>query len=389
MRRVSRSMSESVIGVIDPVAAAWMRGGFDRGGWGPLGDPTHGQKPASPPLGSTGGKMTLSVGEGLKSLVDWFNCTFLSERLPEVVDLVDALLGPGKAGLGRHTYREGIAWDGGAGLYSSPGRAEAMLSLNGASIKVMGQVQLYGLLCRLQSMGCNCTRLDTTVDDESRRVEVRDVELAARAGNFAGYRRVSIHEDLGFVKGKGTPAGASVRFGRIGKDGSGCSPMVYDKALESGGENPSVRWEVRWSKDGAKVAWICLMQDGPDRLDSFARRIASLVRSAFSFVDRSSADRLDRMQPLSWWAVFSELLGRAAELVIDRVKPALQRTLQAFAQQFSAPIGYLVDLYGPDFVDLLIARCWQAGKRLDTRRYGADVSVDVDLAFAGRLGAIP
>lgn len=326
------------------------------------------------------------IGEGLKSLVDWFNCTFPVEGLQQVVDLVSQLLGAGKDGPGRHTYRVGVAWEGGAGLYYTPGRPEAMLSLNGSAIKLIGQAGLYGLLWDLRRLGCKCTRLDTTVDDMQRRVEVSDVAQAARAGNFAGYKRVSFHEDLGFVKGKGTPAGASVRFGRIGKDGSGCSPMVYDKALESGGENPSVRWEVRWSKEHAAVAWECLMQDGPDQMERYARRIASLVKSALQFVDRSSGVRLDRMKSLDWWARFSELLGQAATIAVERLKPALQRTLEAFAQQFAGPIGYLLDLYGPDFMDLVIARCWQVSKRMNTGRYGGDVTVDVDLAFSRRLG---
>lgn len=337
-----------------------------------------------PPVSSTGGKTGGGLAEGLWAMIDYFSCTFPTRSREAVEQLVTAHLGEPEPTRGLHSYEQGVRWNGGGVLCWSEGRAEAWLSLSGEPIRAIGHQPFYELLHDLRALNVKPTRIDTTVDDENRRVKVEQVVEAAEAGQFARFRRYRpvVDREWKFRAGTRVNRGASIRFGTRGGDGAGRSLLVYDKALESDGENPAIRWEVTWSDKPAQAVWEVLMQDERYEFGKFARRIGRAVRSSIEFVDRTTSDRASEMDPLPWWQEFAQLLGDLVQTTVARNKPKLQATIEALCKQYGPALGYVFDLLGPEGMESFVALAWAQHHRCNKRRYGEDVSVDLVAAFA-------
>lgn len=303
---------------------------------------------SSPPVGNTGGNLTLRSTVKL----DWIAGTVPATYLDRLRSFVSDLLGPAEdMDHGQHTYQSGCVWATGAKLFWTDGRAECCLSLNGRSVDQIPLGQLRGVCCQLvESFTFKASRVDLAFDDYARRVSVQQVRQAAEAHDFTGFQVWQSHQahrarDL---------VGDSVRFGRRGKDGSGKSLIVYDKGLESAGEIDAVRWEVTLSKETAALWFQCLADSSSDEF--FTKKITSIIGGCIDFVSRGNHQHRDRMPRLSWWADLVQVLD-ASVLVIHQHTPPLQQTYEKWIRPSVLPslvkIRAVVQSQGYDFSKLL------------------------------------
>lgn len=335
-----------------------------------------------PPVGNTGGRFTPGC---LTVRPDWLNVTFPEGSKELVAAVVSEFLGePVDREWGRHTYALMTEWATGACLCWSPGRHEALLSMNGDSFDFVPLDELLPMFKRLEEIGVKCSRLDVAVDDLSRSLfDLDQAALAAASGNFTGYKVAQVLRPVARVAGRMEATGYSVTFGKRGKEGSGRQVQLYDKALESGGEINSIRLELRTFKERADLLFQLLCSAGD--VGAFVTKMGNAIGGAIDFRDRSSGDpNLDRLPRLAWWQNVVDCLGELS-LRVARPLPPLQSSLRHLARTWSPTLAVaraVANSQGLDFIELIEQLIDQADGRADFRRFGRrDLAVDFDAAF--------
>lgn len=344
-----------------------------------------------PPVGNTGGNLTntgLDLTSGLSLKLDWLNAVAMSGQLS--VDALDAIatryLGAGDdLAFGRHTYTRSRRYQHGAALMWTPGRADVMLSLNGDVMAVVGPARWRELLAALAGAGAHCTRLDVAADDADRSVPLAVVRQARDDSNVIGPRVSRVIEGYKRHGAQQVSTGCTIEFGKRGKDGSGRFLRVYDKELESGGEQPGIRWEVEFSKDFAQVAFKHLLDADDDA--ELARMMGRLLAGSIDFRDRDGGriQHVDRMPRLDWWQTLVSRLGAGLVLRVARVIPPLQRTVLQCWKQYAKSLAVarvICDSMAVDFAGLLGRLLDDAHDRIDWRRtLGRNLSLDLRVVF--------
>lgn len=343
-------------------------------------DPTAAEiQRALPPVGNTGGKLTIKV--------DHLNFTTGAEHVEELKETLSGQFGePERLGYGFHTYREAYRWGSSLLLCWSPGRAECLCSMNADSIDAIGQRALYELIRGLRCKGweVRTTRLDTTLDDFSREfLRMEDVHAAAAAGNFTGFRVFDPRQQQARIGGEVRKVSDSIRFGVRGKDGSGCSVIFYDKALESEGEWDSVRCEATWSKEKAhevgKALWMC------STFEEWAAFLASCVVSSIDFRLRGEETHVDRMPRLDWWERVVALAD-SFRVCVKRSLPPLLKTVRTAFRQYGKKLAValvVADSKGQDLLRALRDHLYALAEEMEWKRVGKlDLDLEVPQCFA-------
>ncbi len=275
------------------------------------------------PGGNTGDRLT--VGK-IEKRQDWLNCTFPASRRGEVKQLVDSYIGQGKRReRGTNTYLQSDGWESGAILAWTEGRPECWLSFNGDSCDLILPDRKLVFFRELQLLDAKCTRGDYAIDVPKELVTMERIHEAARLGQVVGFRRYfpkRVVRDMN----TGELDQDEADFGRRGRDGSGRYVRWYDKGLESDGEIDRIRCEVETSGDTAD-AWFQILCDSHNQ-GEFDRTLGRIVCGSIGFADKSGAHgHADRYQTLPWWDRIVQLVGDAA-VVVARVKPSLERSVQ-------------------------------------------------------------
>ena len=319
----------------------------------------------SPPLGNTGGKLTLTVK------LDWLTGTFPADYLEPARAILAGYLGaPERLDHGFRTYQECWRFASGALLLWSNGRREACIDLNGDSLDAVPLKWQRTLMRDLAGLGLRASRVDIALDDFGGSLRLDDVEAAAAAGNFAGFRVVKTERPQRLEGGRMVDDGRGVSFGRRGKDGGGRFVQVYDKALESDGEIPSVRLELRTAKDVADEAWRLLLDAKSD--GELVALMCRLVVGSIDFIERGEQVHLSRMPRLSWWQSFVDTLGRA-KLVVHRCIPPLQKSWEHIKKAVLptlALIRTVCDSQGYDLLSVLDEQLDIALEKVHWKRQG-------------------
>jgi hypothetical protein len=267
----------------------------------------------------------LTVGK-IEKRQDWLNCTFPASRRGEVKQLVDSYIGQGKRReRGTNTYLQSDGWESGAILAWTEGRPECWLSFNGDSCDLILPDRKLVFFRELQLLDAKCTRGDYAIDVPKELVTMERIHEAARLGQVVGFRRYfpkRVVRDMN----TGELDQDEADFGRRGRDGSGRYVRWYDKGLESDGEIDRIRCEVETSGDTAD-AWFQILCDSHNQ-GEFDRTLGRIVCGSIGFADKSGAHgHADRYQTLPWWDRIVQLVGDAA-VVVARVKPSLERSVQ-------------------------------------------------------------
>lgn len=304
----------------------------ERGVSPPPTGPSGGVIEVESPLGITGDKVTkeeesvCSEVKHIEKLNDWLNLTFPSGERENVEQIITDYLGqPERQEKGTNTYQESKRWITGAIIAWTEGRAECWLSMNGDSCDMILPEHKLELFEQLRKLNGKCTRLDAALDVPRSMVSMEQIHAAAMAQQVVGFKRYDPRRPIRNMD-TGQLEGDEANFGRRGKDGSGRYVRVYDKGLESNYSRDCIRFEVETSGEVANL-WFSILCDSDD-VTEFEKIMGRIVCGSIDFADKVGAHRhRDRFERLSWWASIVELVGQA-KLTVQRVKPAIQRTME-------------------------------------------------------------
>jgi DNA relaxase NicK len=121
---------------------------------------------------------------------------------------------------------------------------------------------------------------------------------------------------------------------------------IYDKEVESGGEVPTIRYEVQWRDELAHHAFSQYFSQSlsPDNIGG----LSNLALGAIGFIDRIS-EVAARCPLLSWWADFLELLSASpVKLSVRRIQPMVSSKWRWMERQVAGTVALLTACCGFD-----------------------------------------
>lgn len=304
--------------------------------------------------------------------LDWLTVTFESSWVEAAKVMLSGYLGtPERLDHSFRTYQECWRWPAGALLMWSPGRDECCLDLNGDAIDGVPLKWIRQLLKDVASLGARASRVDIALDDYGGAIRLDDVEAAAARGDFTGFKLVDRRRPQERRDGKMVDVGRGISFGRRGKNGGGRYVQFYDKGLESDGEIPSIRMELRAAKDVANDCWHkLLLASGSD--EELARTMCQVLGGCIDFIERGDETHVDRMPRLGWWSAIVSSLGQA-KLVVQRVIPPLQKSWEHIKKAVAptlALIRVVAQSQGYDLLACLEDVMDQAEEKIAWKRQG-------------------
>ena len=308
---------------------------------------THPMPVAKPPVCNTGVKMP--NGPDGRVALDWIQGTFglLCEdgreaqlsRMRETLRYHFGDITPAERAFYGFAHMEMTA--AGCFLAWSDDKAYAMFSIPGkcmATLDGEGQLSLFQVLHH--QYHAKWTRLDIAFDDFTRSILPAAVHAACQAKEVSGFRSITWHEKSSVGADEVVEKGSTCEMGRRGKKGGGKQLVCYDKLLESGGEVPSVRWELRVYKDFAEVAGLVLSQS--EDVEQFTVHLASFIGGAVDFLENTGDKHKERRPRVAWWQNLLDMLGQA-KLTAKRPKPTLVRTMKHIERAYAPSLASIAD----------------------------------------------
>lgn len=221
-------------------------------------------------------------------------------------------------------YDRSVRWPSGVILnyHSHPNRNQITkgriaVEIPGQALDPMSMAQVEMMMQGVNAMfDFQPSRIDLYADDMERLVTPSDLftliydedfEGKPIRKDFTGFRRITrrtISNDQGRCFDE-------CAFGSRGQNGAGKYLRVYDKRLESKGENPAVRWELELSDEKAKAAFEMLIGSGGFR-DILAANIGSIIGGCIDFKrrdNRAGSKNLDRLDRYEFWQTLIDRLG--------------------------------------------------------------------------------
>lgn len=243
-------------------------------------------------------------------------------------------------------------------------RPEIFVDFPGGALDRLPVEHLVELISCCRAWGLKATRVDAAYDDVQRRCEPGRVsgEYAADRRRYGALRSAKSFVD--HVTG-----GSTVQFGNYGKQGCGYMLSVYDKSKESGGEFEGVRFEARFFKETAELAFSELAPVAGPFGDVeigealLSRALGTLVGGALDFYDLGK-DGSRVIAP--WWAAIREELG-SVKLRRESSSPSAMAEIM---RQFRISCGSrlaAIDLYfrnegEPSSFDSFVRECVSYGE---------------------------
>lgn len=287
---------------------------------------------AQTPNSNTGLNSQVGFTVGL----DWLDITFRKvPTLTEVYDIVGEVevltddeidFSPTKPvfngkewqGSGRGLRGTQVFYDAGCDDDDKPSRTPALkVAMSGRVVgsAAQGAIALW-LNDRAERNDLDCTRIDISMDDHEKFVNLGKITDAKRAGDFFNTSWSAYMES-----GKrGHDIGITVYFGSPKSDKR---LRVYDKTVESNSKVVGNRWEAEFRRKAAKVAlyqWIEANQKDEETVVQWCK---DTVTGVVDFRDRSSGDPNRFRCPILGW--FASLIKRlqAAPCRIRSPKPVI------------------------------------------------------------------
>ncbi|KKT02154.1 MAG: Replication initiation factor family protein [Parcubacteria group bacterium GW2011_GWA2_43_17] len=203
------------------------------------------------------------------------------------------------------------------------------------------------------------TRLDVFFDDVHRVITpmklYREVYEETAEGervrwNFTPFHR--IQPDT--IGGRDGRIKDGVKFGNRGSKGSGSFLRIYDKGLESDGENNAIRWELELSGEKAQKAYNKIIGHNGD-CEAMAKILSGLIGSCIDFVYRTGEKNLDRLERYEWWDYLLTLLG-FAEIRRDKQTKTIAKTKKWVETQIKPSLTAIKMAFGDsEFFEWLLS----------------------------------
>jgi len=274
--------------------------------------------------------------------LDWVHLKGDTAGFVEADRLLGLCFGESEERRGRHFYRRGLRYEGGAELHwEHPEKADdCLIVLSGGALSSLESGEAWELVKALRRAGfTGCTRLDVALD--LRGDDVRLVELISEScyrGELCGAKRWKPDPDFCGRR----VCELMVRLGRRGNVGSGRYARVYDKGLETktAGANQWQRFEVEYTGQVAAFALAMLLESERDgmarmvvdpRVESktcWEDQAVAMALGAFDFREVTGSRELGRRPRVSWWAAF---VGQVECVRVKAAKP-VARSLKATAR---------------------------------------------------------
>jgi len=316
--------------------------------------------------------------------IDWISGTMPFVRLDDVIKYVSRLLesSPELRDYGMYRYDHMLVWPlYGVQLMFDSSEDRSLTVHNGRILLVIpggacthfsAEVMHHLVYDLIHNFWMKATRLDLCFDDYDRQVEIPLIEKACVDRDIAGFRTFEVRRPQ---RTSGVLLGESINFGVRGQNGGGKYLRVYDKNLESEGEQNCIRWEVEFSKEKAQAVFFALSQT--DSLDAFASLLGAFIGGSIDFVHRKDRN-LDRAMRLEWWERIRSYLGSARLrgasklVVVERSMDWIEKSVAPSMRMIVKACGY------DDFASWVFALC-SAGS---LNKYQADAVSE----YVGRNG---
>lgn len=244
------------------------------------------------------------------------------------------------------------------------------------------------------------SRLDLCFDDQDRTIVPRtlysliygedDAGQATKA-DFTGFRTIQPAFKGGY-EGRTYDA---VYFGERGKAGCGKYLRVYDKALESDGENRAVRWELELSDHYARLA-VAEILDAMAKSDMteessctlVAATIGKVIAGSIDFLhrdQRAGSKNLSRLERYEFWSVILAKLTGRLRLVGRILKKTIERAKRWVGEQMVGTMQMICEATGEQHFFPWLVEQISGERRMNVRHEKAIREYREEL----RLGAIP
>lgn len=214
-------------------------------------------------------------------------------------------------GYGLWSYDSRFSWSNGASLNydidttraNMVHQGKCTLDVPGKALDAIEELDLHLFLLSLRHFSPSCTRIDVFFDDYNRQNTPSGIHEIIKNRDYSGFRKGQLKQRFD----GGEMIHDEVDFGTRGDNGSGKYLRVYDKALESDGENNCIRWEVEFSKERAHKVFEKLSEVAS--VEAFATLCGSLVAGSITFVHRNGDKNIGRLEVYDFWQKIKDVLG--------------------------------------------------------------------------------
>ena len=283
----------------------------------------------------------------------WLRNSFNFKVLATIRAMVGSFFGESEIsynGILRYTNR--YVWQSGVSLCFDENpevrqkahRDRITLDIPGSACQELTAPDLLLLIQYIRELGGKCTRIDVFFDDYSRTVELEDLWSVVDNHDYSPFRIASKNTTLDRTKKQ--DAGLTydaVTFGRRGSKGSGKYLRVYDKNIESNGEENCMRWEIEFTQHYAeKVFNILAGADG--NLEVFAIACGALIGGSINFIHRNGDKNLNRLELYDWWKIITEKLGKLS-VRIAKKKNTLTGMIEWTERQFAPTLAVISNAF--------------------------------------------
>lgn len=247
----------------------------------------------------------------------------------------------------------------GAVLCWTPGRTDFCLTLPQTTCEQVTTQYLLWLVNELLQFGCRVTRLDLTVDDFSRGLNIENLYNECLNGNlvartdevdYSAPRKLKTNE---LREEKLT----------IGRRSSEFYLRIYDKFLESKGKINAIRVEQELKGNLALGAAKLLIEKAFSAFGAtanfdnfsfpaFCDTVLGILAKKIDFRDKHSNNNITRRDRLAFWDKF---LHQAAALKVEikKVVHKIDKVIDWVAESVSASLATLQAYFADDFLDYL------------------------------------
>lgn len=211
----------------------------------------------------------------------------------------------------RYVWQPGVSlcFDEDPELREKAHRGRITLDVPGSACDEITGPDLLLLFDYCREFSGKATRIDVFFDDYNRLVSLEELRTAIDKNDFSGFRIASKNQTLDRTKKKnGGMTYDAVSFGRRGSSGCGKYMRIYDKNLESKGEENCIRWEIENTQGFAEQVFNILSGCGCS-LDVFAIACGAMIGGCMKFVHRTGDKNITRLDLYDWWEEITKDLG--------------------------------------------------------------------------------
>jgi Replication initiation factor len=323
--------------------------------------------------------------------VHWLRGSVPHRRVDEITPFLEQLFGdewqPFEYGL--WTYDRSLLWPNGVRVncHSTEERADrvtkgkATLEIPGSALDALGTEGIAVLMKGLLQYDFSPSRLDLYFDDRERIISPQVLYHTVCSVTPAGKQIRKDYSGFKRIDARGPSDGTKrvydeCAFGRRGSKGGGKYLRIYDKALESQGENPSIRWELELCDKRAKMAYECLVLCASQDADwekIFAQAIGAFIGGCIDFKrrdGRAGSKNLSRCERYPFWQAILQKLD-AAELRIEQPQKTIEKAKRYVETQVAGTLQMLAKAMGKHWLSVFLIDIVGGDEKLGPKHWAA------------------